>query len=43
VPIFLDGYFIGAVGVSGGSVPQDEAVAAAAVHGLSGASSVTPM
>jgi uncharacterized protein GlcG (DUF336 family) len=31
VPIFANGYFIGAVGVSGGSVDQDEQIATAGV------------
>jgi uncharacterized protein GlcG (DUF336 family) len=34
VPIILGGAVIGAIGVSGGSPEQDEAVAKAALHGL---------
>ena len=37
LPIFLDGHFIGAVGVSGGSTTQDTMVATAGVAGLKGA------
>lgn len=34
VPIFADGYFIGAVGVSGGSVDQDVQIATAGVNAV---------
>jgi uncharacterized protein GlcG (DUF336 family) len=34
VPIYLNGYLIGGVGVSGGTVPQDEKVATAGVLAL---------
>ena len=34
MPIYLDGYLIGGVGVSGGTVAQDESVATAGVLGL---------
>jgi uncharacterized protein GlcG (DUF336 family) len=40
-PIFMNGQLIGGVGVSGGTVAQDEMVAMAGVLGLSGAG-VTP-
>lgn len=39
VPVFVDGFFVGAVGVSGGSVEQDESIAnagATAVGSLTG-------
>lgn len=34
LPLYYDGKLIGAIGVSGGTVPQDEEVAAAGVAGL---------
>ncbi|KAF2643499.1 DUF336-domain-containing protein [Massarina eburnea CBS 473.64] len=34
LPIYVDGFLIGAVGVSGGTVPQDVEVASAGVEGL---------
>ena len=37
IPIFLDGHFIGAVGVSGGTTDQDITVATAGVEALTGA------
>ncbi|KAF2738433.1 DUF336-domain-containing protein [Polyplosphaeria fusca] len=40
-PIYLDGFLIGGVGVSGGSVSQDEQVATAGVLSLGAATSLT--
>lgn len=35
LPLYMNGHLIGAVGVSGGTVPQDVEVATAGVAGLS--------
>lgn len=41
VPIYLNGYLIGGVGVSGGTVPQDVEVATAGVTALGASTSVS--
>lgn len=41
VPIFLNGHFIGAVGVSGGSAAQDTSCAMAGVNALGASTSPT--
>jgi len=41
LPIYLDGYLIGGIGVSGGTVGQDVQVATAGVLALGGSTSAS--